>query len=111
MAGSQFACPVGMRIMLTGKNVDISHQLQAYTEYRFFAGVARYEPLIRSISVAIRQNASSRDAFICVVVVDLGRAGQIKTRARGPHPNAAIDRVADRVASLLSRRVSRHVSS
>ena len=100
-----------MRIMLTGKNLDITHQLQAYTEYRFFAAVARYEPLIRSISVMIGQNAGSRDPFVCLVVVDLGRAGQIKTQARGRHPNAAIDRVADRVASLLSRRVSRHVSS
>ena len=99
-----------MRITLTGQDVVVTDQLQAYTEYRFFAGIARYEPLIRTISVAIRLNASNRDAFVCLAVVDLGPTGQIKTRARGRHPNAAIDRVAAQGASRLSRRGPRHRS-
>jgi ribosomal subunit interface protein len=100
-----------MRITLTSQDVTVTDQLQAYAEYRIFTGMARYDTLIRGVSVTIDYNASHRDPFLCLVVVDLAHAGHIKTRARGRHPNAAIDRAAGQVASLLSRRAPRHVSS
>jgi ribosome-associated translation inhibitor RaiA len=97
--------------MLTSHDVAVTARLQAYAEYRLFTGMARYETLIRRVSVTIGHNASHRDPFLCLVVVDLAQAKPIKTRARGRHPNAAIDRAADQVASLLSRHVPRQVSS
>jgi ribosomal subunit interface protein len=100
-----------MRITLTGQDVAVADQLQAYAEYRLFTGIARYDSLIRGVSVTIRHDASNRGPFLCLVVIDLGRGGYIKTRARGRHPNAAIDRAANQVASLLSRRAPRHVST
>jgi hypothetical protein len=39
------------------------------------------------------------------MVLDLGPAGRVKTQARGRHPEAAIDRAAERAAWLLDRRV------
>jgi len=100
-----------MRIRLTGKDVIITDQLQAYAEYRLFTSLARYGYFIRAVNVTLRPIASKRDAFLCNVVVDSGPSGPIKTGARGPHPNAAIDRAADRIASLLSRRGPKHVST
>jgi len=97
--------------MVTGEDLNITGQFRAYTEYRFFAGIARYEPLIRSVNVTIRQTTCIRDAFVCLAVVDLWGDTQIKRQARDHHPHAAIDRAAHQVASLLSRRVRRHVSS
>jgi ribosomal subunit interface protein len=100
-----------MRIMVTGEDLNITNQFRAYTEYRFFAGIARYEPLIRSVNVTIRQITRIRDTFVCLAVVDLWGGTQIKSQARCHNPHAAIDRAVNKVASLLSRRVPRHVSS
>jgi ribosomal subunit interface protein len=100
-----------MRIVLTGKDVTVTDQLQAYAEYRLFTSIARYETLIRVVHVTIQQDISHRARFLCVIVVDLRSSGQIKAQARGSHPNAVIDRVSGRTASLLSRHVSREVSS
>jgi ribosomal subunit interface protein len=100
-----------MRIVVTGKDVTITDQLQAYTEYRLFTSIARYETLIRGVQVTLQQHVSHRDPFLCLIVVDLHSSGQIKARARGSHPNAAIDRVSGRTASLLGRHASREVTS
>lgn len=100
-----------MRIMLTGKDVAVTEQLRAYAEYRMFTSIARYEPLVRAVNVTLRRHTDHQDRFLCLVSLDLSPSGQITTRASAPHPNVAIDRVADRVASLLGQRVPRHVSS
>jgi ribosomal subunit interface protein len=97
-----------MRIPLTGNDVVITNQLQTYVEYRLFTGVARYQALIRGVNVTLRHSLTGR--FLCVVDVDLGPGEQIKIRAFGDHPNAAIDRAADRTSLRLSRRASQHVS-
>ena len=100
-----------MRIPLTGKDVIITDQLQTYVEYRLFTSIARYQALIREVNVTLEHNRGNRGRFLCVVTVDLGPGEQIKIRAYGAHPNAAIDRAADRTSLRLSRRSSQHVSS
>jgi ribosomal subunit interface protein len=99
-----------MRIPLTGKDVIITDQLQTYVEYRLFTSVARYQALIRGVNVTLGHNLANGGRFLCVVAVDLGPGEQIKIRAFGDHPNAAIDRAADRTSLRLSRRASQHVS-
>ena len=100
-----------MRIPLTGKNVMITDQLRTYVEYRLFTSVARYEALIRGINVTLGHNPGKGGRFLCVVALDLGPGGQIRIRASGAHPNAAIDRAAERTSLRLSDRSSHHVSS
>lgn len=100
-----------MRIGLTGKDVIITDQLQTYVEYRLFTSVARYEALIRGVNVTLGHNPGNSGGFLCVVALDLGLGERIKIRASGAHPNAAIDRAADRTSLRLSRRTSQHVSS
>jgi ribosomal subunit interface protein len=99
-----------VRIPLTGTDVIITDQLQTYAEYRLFTSIARYQAMIREVHVALEHNRGNRGRFLCVVTVVLGPGEQIKTRAYGPHPNAAIDRAADRTSLRLSRRTSQHVS-
>jgi ribosomal subunit interface protein len=100
-----------VRIPLTGKDVIITDQLQTYAEYRLFISLARYQGLIREVNVTLEHNRGNRGRFLCVVAVDLESGEQIKIRAYGVHPNAAIDRAADRTSLRLSRRNSQHVSS
>lgn len=100
-----------MRIPLTGKDVIITDQLRTYVEYRLFTSVTPYQALIRAISVTLGQNRGNGGRFLCVVAVDLGPGEQIKIRASGAHPNAAIDRAAQRTSSRLNRHTSQHVSS
>ena len=100
-----------MRVQLAGKDLLLTDQLQAYVEYRLFTSVARYEALIRGINVTLGHNARNGGRFLCVVALDLGPGGQIRIRASGAHPNAAIDRAAERTSLRLSHRSSHHVSS
>ena len=100
-----------MRISLASKDVIITDQLQTYAEYRLFTSIARYQALIREVNVTLEHNRGNRGRFLCVVTVDLGAGEQIMIRAYGAHPNAAIDRAADRTSLRLSHRSSHHVSS
>ena len=100
-----------MRIALTGKDVTITDQLQTYVEYRLFTSVARHQALIRRINVTLGHNPRNGGSFLCVVAVDLGPGKPITIRASGAHPNAAIDRDADRTSLRLGRRIGQHVSS
>jgi ribosomal subunit interface protein len=99
-----------MRILLTGKDVDITDQLQTYVEYRLFTSIARYQAMIRGVNVTLRYNPGNRCHFLCVIAVDLASGEHIKIRASGAHSNAAIERAADRTSLRLSRRAPQHVS-
>ena len=100
-----------MRIPLTGKDVIITDQLQTYAEYRLFTSIARYQALICEVNVTLEHNRGNLGRFLCVVTVDLGPGEQIKIRAYGAYPNAAIDRAADRTSLRLSHRSSHQISS
>ena len=100
-----------MRIPLTVKDVIITDQLQTYLEYRLFTSTARYHALIRDVHVTLERHRGNRSRFLCVVTVDLKPTEQIKVRAYGAYPNAAIDRAADRTSLRLSHRTPQHVSS
>ena len=99
-----------MQIRLTGSD-RVRDQFQAYAQYRIFTSIARHEHLVRIANVTVREEASNRERFLCVVSLDLRFSDSITARARGAHPNHAIDRAADRLASLLGRLVPQHVSS
>ena len=100
-----------MRIPVTGKGVIITDQLHTYVEYRLFTSIARYQALIHKVNVTLGHDRRNRGRFLCVVAVDLSSGEQIKIRSSGAHPNAAIDRAADRTSLRLSRRTAPHVSS
>ena len=99
-----------MQIRVTGSD-RVRDQFQSYAEYRIFTSIARYEHLVRVANVTLREDASNRDPFLCVVSLDLRLSDPITARARGAHPNHAIDRAAERLASLLGRLAPQHVSS
>ena len=99
-----------MRVLLTAKDAVITDQLRTYVEYRLFTSLARHQAVIQGINVTIEHNSRNRSRFLCIVAVDLGPREQIKIRAYGAHPNAAIDRAAERTSLRLSRRTSQHVS-
>jgi ribosome-associated translation inhibitor RaiA len=96
-----------MQFRLTGNGLAISNQLRAYAEYRFFASTARYASGVAVVQMTLRQDG---DECFCTAVIDLAPSGVLTVQARAPHPNAAIDRVAERAARLLSQRDLRPVS-
>jgi hypothetical protein len=90
-----------MQFMLTANGLAISSQLRAYAEYRFFTTIARYASAIGIVRMTVRCDG---DVYFCTAAVDEARAEGFTVQARAPHPNAAIDKVADCAARLLSRR-------
>jgi ribosome-associated translation inhibitor RaiA len=94
--------------MLTGNRLAISNELRAYAEYRFFTRIARYASAIGVVEMTVRYDG---DLYFCTAAVDPARAEGFTVQARARHPNAAIDRVADRAAQRLSRRDRQPVSS
>jgi ribosome-associated translation inhibitor RaiA len=93
-----------MQFVLTGSGLVISHQLRAYAEYRFFTSIARYAAGVDAVHVALRLDGG---VYRCTAAIELASFGPLTIHARAPHPNAAIDRLADRAARLLSRREPR----
>jgi ribosomal subunit interface protein len=94
-----------MRISLSGAHVPVTDPLRAYVEYRLFTSVARHHASVQRADVLVRREATGHPRFVCTMSLDLGPAGRVKTQARGRHPEAAIDRAAERAAWLLDRRV------
>jgi ribosome-associated translation inhibitor RaiA len=94
-----------MRITISGADTAITDEKRAYAEYRFFMAIAPHEALVRAVDVVVRGDSAANRQFLCAVTVDLGPSGRVKTQARAAHPNAAIDRAADRTAWLVGRRV------
>jgi ribosome-associated translation inhibitor RaiA len=97
-----------MQFMLTGDGLAISNELRAYAEYRFFTRIARYARAIGLVQMMVRCDG---DVYFCTAAVDPACAEGFTVQARARHPNAAIDRVADRAAQRLSRRDRQSVSS
>ena len=100
-----------MRITLSGANDIVTDRMRAYTRCRMFINIARYGATVRTVFVTLQRRARNRDGFLCAVLIDLGTCGQIRARALGPHPIAAIDRVCERVGRLLGRRGAQSISS
>ncbi|HEY7170582.1 MAG TPA: HPF/RaiA family ribosome-associated protein [Vicinamibacterales bacterium] len=94
-----------MRIRVSDLIAPVTDETRAYTEYRFFTSIARYETRVGTVDVVVTRDSAARRQFLCTVVVDLGGAGHVKTQARAAHPTAAIDRAADRAGWLVGRRV------
>lgn len=94
-----------MRISLSAPDVVTTDRLRAYAEYRLFTSVARHGTLVRGAAIVVKRESAGERRFVCTIALDLGPAGRIKTQARGRHTDAAIDRVAERAAWLLDRRV------
>jgi ribosome-associated translation inhibitor RaiA len=100
-----------MRIVLSGANDIVTDRMRTYTEYKMFTSIARYGALVRAVYVALQRRARNREGFLCSVVIDLARSGQIKVQARGAHPIAAIDRVCERAGRPPGRRDPQSTSS
>ena len=88
-------------------------QVRIYAEFRFFAALARYARLIRSIDVILRTAAGpeAADAVTCAVDVTLEQSDSVHANATGRHASGAIDRAAERIDTLMNRRLSHPLSS
>jgi ribosome-associated translation inhibitor RaiA len=81
-----------MQFMLTGAGLAISNQLRAYAKYRFFTSIARYATGVGAVHVALRLEGG---VYRCTAAIELASFGPLTIQAQAPHPNAAIERVAD----------------
>jgi len=97
-----------MQFVLTATGLTISSQLRAYAEYRFFTSIARYATGVRAVHVTLRLDGG---VYRCTATIELASFGPLTIQARAPHPNAAIDLLAERAARLLSRREPQSASS
>jgi hypothetical protein len=102
-----------MRIDVIDSGGLTTAQGRAYAEYRVFAALARYARAIRSVRVTIEQveREGKADGLTCAVDVVLEPAGSVRVRANGRLPHAVIDRAAERIGDLLSRRAPEAMQS
>lgn len=108
--GVELALPAGMHITLATLDVDIPDHTRAYAEYRLFSCLSRHDLRVRTIEAVIRLDAARR-YFRCLLSVDLGPAGRIKTQARRRNVTEAIDCAANRLGWLVERRMQQLISS
>src|SRR2546425_11267800 len=102
-----------MRIEVIGEDESIHAQARTYAEYRVFAALARHTRRVRGARVVLRraERDRTRDTVVCTVTLALEPSGSVRTRARGRHAYAAIDRAAERIAELMRRRTAQRPSS
>ena len=96
-----------MLIEVTGDDPS-NAQARAYAEYRVFAALVRHTPRVRGARVILRRDERDRtcDTVICAVTVELEPSGFIRTRTRGQHAYAAINRAVERIGELMRRRAA-----
>ena len=96
-----------MRIDVVGQDEFASGQARAYAEYRMFTTLARHAGGIRTIAVVLEHGnpEAADDCATCVVNVALEPSGDAVVRAHGRHVHRAIDRAAELVSALVSRKL------
>jgi ribosome-associated translation inhibitor RaiA len=97
-----------MHIEVIAEDESINAQARTYAEYRVFTALARHIQHLRGARVVVRpdERDATRDTVVCAVTVALEPSGSIRTRARGRHAYAAIDRAAERIGDLMRRRTA-----
>jgi hypothetical protein len=97
-----------MRIEVIGEDESSTAQARAYAEYRVFAALARHTPCVRGARVALRREEGNGtyDTVVCAVTVALKPCGSVRTRSRGQHASAAINRAVERISDLMCRRAA-----
>lgn len=102
-----------MRIEVIGEDESIHAQARTYAEYRVFAALARHTQRVRGARVVLRRDerGGTCDTVVCAVTIALEPSGSVRTRARGPHAYAAIDRAVGRIVDLMRRRTTQRTSS
>jgi ribosome-associated translation inhibitor RaiA len=95
-----------MRIEVTGDDESSNAQARTYAEYRVFAALVRHTPHVRGARVVLRRDEpdGTSDTVICAVTVELEPSGSVRTRSRGQHVYAAINRAVERIGDLMRRR-------
>jgi ribosome-associated translation inhibitor RaiA len=104
---------MAMRIDIIATDDSTTPQARAYAEYRVFATLARHMRVIRSVRVELartERNGTAR-CITCAVHVTLEPSGSAHARAQGPRAFGAIDRAAERIGDLMSRRAVQSLST
>jgi ribosome-associated translation inhibitor RaiA len=102
-----------MHIEVIGEDESSSAQARTYAEYRVFAALAQHTPGVRGARVVLRRHErdDTCDTIVCAVTVALSPSGSVRTRARGQHAYAAINRAVERIGDLMRRRATRRSSA
>ena len=102
-----------MRIEVIGEDKIITAEVRAYAEYRLFAMLTRYAELVRSARVVLRRAGPDQTAnqMVCAVTVALVPSGYARARVSKPLVYLAIDRAAERIGDLMSRRMAQSPST
>jgi hypothetical protein len=102
-----------MRIDVIATDDSTTPQARAYAEYRLFAALARHARVIRTarVELARGERHGGASGVSCAVQLTLIPSGFARARARGSHTFCAIDRAAERIRDLMSRRAPASISS
>jgi ribosome-associated translation inhibitor RaiA len=97
-----------MRIEVIGEDESSNAQVRTYAEYRVFATLVRHASRVRGARVVLRRGERNGtcETVVCAVTVALDPSGSLRTRSRGQHAYAAINRAVERIGDLMRRRAA-----
>ncbi len=88
-------------------------QARTYAEYRLFAALASHTQAVRDARIALTRLGpeQTHQGVLCEITVALLPSGTLRTRAKGGHAYAAINRAVARVRPLMARRSAPRLTS
>lgn len=91
--------------------IELPIEARAYLEFRFFSALSRFGSRVFAVRVQVRGDPARRTAadIHCRIAVILQPEGDVVIEGRASRLYAAIDQVADRIASAVDS-VRSHVA-
>ena len=91
-----------MRIEIYDESTHFAEQTRAYAEYRLFSTLKHRADVVRHVIVRLSlAQRGENNQVSCSVSIKLETGRQVDVATRGPHPYAAIDHLARRIAAAL----------
>jgi ribosome-associated translation inhibitor RaiA len=89
-----------MRVVVSSFGEALNQQIRSYAEYRIFSELSTHDDVVGA-SVDLQ---AAGDEVQCRVEVTLRSRGTVEARTTASYAAAAIDRAAERLASLIDPR-------
>lgn len=97
MAGPILAVVISMRVVVSSFGEALNQQIRSYAEYRIFSALSTHDDVVGADVSLLTADGEVR----CRVHVTLSSRAAVEARTSGSYATAAIDRAAERIATLV----------
>ena len=98
-----------MKLIITGKKVNLSEALREHIERRVYFALSRFSPRISRVSVTVEDVNGPRGGIDkrCQILVKLDRMEELKVETTDAEIHDAVAAAADRVGRAVQRQLDR----